>query len=38
MRLSEATAEEVEEQGQEILQLNERLKQIFGGQRNRVVP
>ena len=31
MRLSEATVEEVEEQEQEILQLNERLKQIFGG-------
>ena len=30
MRLSEATVEEVEEQGQEILQLNERLKQVFG--------
>ena len=30
MRLSEATVEEIEEQGQEILQLNERLKQIFG--------
>ena len=30
MRLAEATVEEVEEQGQEILQLNERLKQVFG--------
>ncbi|MCE2463193.1 MAG: DNA primase [Dehalococcoidia bacterium] len=30
MRLSEATVEEVEEQGQEILQLNERLKKVYG--------
>ena len=30
LRLAEATVEEVEEQGQEILQLNERLKQVFG--------
>ena len=30
LRLAEATVEEVEEQGQEILQINERLKQVFG--------